>query len=73
MTGRIIYRPAARNACTGPTGCPDKPAFDGLDRGTIWQCDECDQQWVLVIGAQYNETYWAWRKLTPTTAGGYDR
>lgn len=72
MAGRIIYRPHLARECASPSGCPGKPNHLGLDHGTIWQCDECEQQWVLVMGAQYNETYWAWRKLTAQNRNGVE-
>lgn len=59
--------------CDSYAGCADKPPADTLPRATQWQCDVCDQTWVVVEGAQYNESYSAWRRLTEKNVGGHDR
>lgn len=66
MPGRIIHEPPAKHECSG------MPLPEKYFPGTIWQCDECDQKWVLVHGAQYNEPYTAWRKLTNQNKYGRD-
>lgn len=67
MTGRIILIPEAAHSCKGR---PDPKPYA---RGTVWQCDECALKWVVVRGAQYNESYEAWRHLTSANKEGYDR
>lgn len=72
MPGRIIHRPST------PTmherlGCSGMPPADREAPGTIWQCDECRKQHVVVEGAQYNEYYKAWRALTEANRNGDDR
>lgn len=73
MTGRITFIPQAKAVCERPAGCLDKPNPQVHARGTIWTCDECDKEWVLVTGAQYNEPYSAWRPLTDRNRDGSDR
>lgn len=72
MSGRIVYAPKIPSACERGQ-CEGKPHAGGHQPGTIWECDECGQQWVVVHGAQYNEEYSAWRKLTEQNRYGYDR
>lgn len=72
MTGRITYVPPTPAACDRPSGCPDKPPVTVHRPGTIWTCDECGREWVLVTGAQYNEAYAAWRPLTAQNRDGRD-
>lgn len=48
MTGRITYNPGQPHRCEG------QPAADTLAPGTIWECDDCRQEWGVVTGAQYN-------------------
>jgi ribosomal protein L37AE/L43A len=60
MTGRIIYTPPTPTACDRGD-CADKPRADGLRDGTIWECDHCGRQWIVWSGAQYNESFSAWK------------
>lgn len=69
MPGRITFVPAAEHKCSG---MPLQTKLDHRTPGTIWQCDECGQEWVVVSGAQYNEDYWSWRKLTTKNRNGQD-
>jgi len=73
MTGRIthVLEPAA--VCERPGGCPDMPKAEAHRPGTVWTCDECGREWVVVEGAQYNESYRAWRRLTDRNRNGDDR
>lgn len=73
MTGRITHVPNLAQRCETAAGCPDKPSPNILQPGTIWQCDECAREWVVVYGAQYNEPYQAWRRLTESNRAGQDR
>lgn len=73
MSGRITFVPTPAAICERPAGCLDKPPPHVHRRGTIWTCDECGRQWVLVVGAQYNEPYEAWRILTDRNRDGSDR
>lgn len=73
MTGRITYVPQPAAVCERPGGCPDKPRAEAYTRGTVWTCDECGREWVVVTGAQYNEPYSAWRPLTDRNRDGNDR
>lgn len=73
MTGRITFTPEPAAVCERPAGCLDKPNHRMLRSGTIWTCDECGREWVVVTGAQYNESYTAWRRLTEANRGGQDR
>lgn len=73
MTGKITFTPTPAARCERTGGCPDKPQPSVLKPGTIWQCDECAREWVVVEGAQYNEPYQAWRRLTESNRGGQDR
>ena len=66
MPGRIISEPTREHVCA------DKPVADRYARGTQWQCDECHTIWVLVVGAQYNESYSAWRVMTERNRNGQD-
>lgn len=66
MSGQIIYVPPTAHECGG------QPPARMLNAGTQWQCDDCGQVWVVVEGAQYNESYSAWRKLTEKNKGGRD-
>lgn len=66
MSGKIIYTPQSTHHCEG------KPAPEMHAPGTMWACDDCDAKWVVVIGSQYNETYYAWRPLTLRNASGRD-
>ena len=68
MTGRITHE-ATRHDRHGCEGMPEPSAYVP---GTIWECDDCHQEWVVVRGSQYNETYYAWRKLTERNREGYD-
>ena len=71
MAGRITFVPSTPTACE-QGHCAGKPSPDPHRPGTIWTCDECGKEWVLVQGAQYNETYRAWRRLTERNRGGSD-
>lgn len=73
MTGRITHVPTPAAVCERPAGCLDKPHPEVHARGTVWTCDECGREWVVVTGAQYNESYSAWRILTAANREGYDR
>lgn len=72
MTGRITYEPPPEATCKR-YGCADMPKADSLKPATIWQCDVCGKEWVVVTGSQYNEDYSAWRTLSDKTRDGYDR
>lgn len=71
MIGRITFEPPHPTACDRGT-CEGKPPADNYRPGTIWTCDECDREWVVVEGAQYNEPYQAWRHLTERNREGRD-
>ena len=49
---------------------PDEPPSTPHVAGTIWTCDECGREWVLVVGSPYNEPYSARRPLTEATETG---
>lgn len=72
MSGRIVYEPSTPSACERGN-CEGKIRAPELRPGTIWKCDECGKQWVVVQGAQYNESYQAWRVLTERNRDGLDR
>ena len=67
MSGRIVSVPTVAHKCQIGLGA------GSYEPGTVWQCDDCDKQWVAVRGSQYNETYSAWRPLTERTKDGHDR
>lgn len=67
MPGKIVAVPQRAHACEG------QPPTGSYPKGTQWQCSECHQTWVLVYGAQYNEPYEVWRKMTLKNANGEDR
>jgi hypothetical protein len=69
MSGRIIFQPT-RNACASFAGCAGRPKADAYPAGTLWECDDCHKQWVVVTGAQYNEPYSAWRDAGQPTIFG---
>lgn len=71
MTGRITHTPTPQTL-HDRKGCDGKPDANMHARGTIWTCDDCGKQWVVVQGAQYNESYSAWRVLTDRNREGYD-
>lgn len=73
MSGRIIFEPTDEAACERNRDCADKPIAYLLRPGTIWKCDDCGREWVVVEGAQYNESYKAWRILTERNRKGVDR
>lgn len=65
MTGQLIPPSTEAHRCEGR---PERA--EGLAVGTIWKCDDCGKESVVVVGAQYNETYYAWRNASlPTIAG----
>lgn len=66
MGGKIILIPESAHVCTG------KPPAVAYRKGAQWQCDECGHTWVVVYGAQYNETYVVWRKLNLRNVNGED-
>lgn len=66
MSGRIVHVPASAHRCEG------KPLAGNFAPATIWECDDCKKQWVVVWGSQYNETYQAWRELTAANRDGGD-
>lgn len=66
MAGKITGVPPAAHVCEG------RPPAQLYPAATQWQCDDCPQTWVVVLGAHYNETYKAWRKLTLRNANGMD-
>jgi hypothetical protein len=68
MPGRITFTPKEAHTCSG---LPDDRAI--YAPGTLWTCDECGQEWVMVYGSQYNESYSVWRKLTEKNRKGSDR
>lgn len=72
MSGRITFIPKTPTACERGS-CEGKPDPKLHRDGTIWQCYECGKEWVVVSGAQYNESYTAWRVLTERNRGGSDR
>lgn len=67
MSGKITPPPAAPHQCTG------RPDAKRHARGTVWTCNNCGKQFVVVFGAQYNESYVAWRPLTEANRNGHDR
>lgn len=71
MTGKITHVPNQPTLCERGN-CPDKPNANHYFPGTIWQCDECGKEWVVVQGSQYNETYKTWRELTEDNRDGRD-
>lgn len=73
MGGRITYVPPPKDGCIRGWGCADKPNANDYEPSTQWTCDNCDQVWVVVEGAQYNEPYKAWRKLTYKNIEGEDK
>lgn len=67
MPGQIISVPLQAHVCDG------MPEPTNHVPGTIWQCDECSQQWVVVSGqGEDNMGYVAWRRLTEANRGGQD-
>lgn len=73
MTGRITYTPPAEVLHANLYRCPDMPNPADYVRGTIWKCDDCAQEWVLVEGVQYNESWSNWQRLTESNRDGYNR
>jgi hypothetical protein len=69
VSGRIVFAPTPD--CTH--GCVGKPLAENLAPGTVWQCDGCEKQWVVIRGSQYNETYSAWRDANSPTPQGESR
>lgn len=68
MTGRILSIPQHVHQCSG------QPNPKRLKPGTVWQCDDCEQQWVVVYGqGEDGKGYSAWRKLTEANRDGQDR
>lgn len=72
MAGRITYVPEPASTHSDRQRCPGMPAPEMFPRGTQWTCNECDRIWVVVEGAQYNESYSAWRILTDRNRLGRD-
>ena len=70
MTGKITFVPGPEDQCR--LACPDKPSCAALKPRTPWTCDYCGKVWVVVEGAQYNEVYRSWRRLTHATRDGRD-
>lgn len=66
MPGHIILPPPPPHKCEG------RPPADHFKPATVWQCDECGKKYVVVEGAQYNESYTAWRPLTEYNKDGSD-
>lgn len=64
MSGRIIFVPKSAHKCDPPEEVEDYAP------GTIWMCDNCTKQLVLVRGAQYNEVYSVWRLLSDKNRHG---
>lgn len=60
MPGRITFSPPTQSR-HDRIGCHDRPVAENHEAGTIWTCDDCGKEWVVVWGAQYNEIYFAWR------------
>lgn len=63
MTGRIVYEPPQHTACDREM-CEDKPEASNYRDDTIWECDHCGRHWIVWSGAQYNESFSAWRIAT---------
>lgn len=75
MSGRIIFQPPRPTACERGL-CESKPVADQYRDGTIWQCDECGSKWEVWSGAQYNEAFSAWRRVSgpiPNRTDGSNR
>lgn len=72
MSGKITFTPTVQTL-HDREGCQGMPRPESQERGTIWTCDDCGQAWVVVEGAQYNESYSVWRKLTDRNREGFDR
>lgn len=67
MAGQIVSVPGQVHVCEGLP-----PAGDHLS-ATVWMCDDCQQQWVVVRGqGEDNMGYAAWRKLTESNRDGSD-
>jgi hypothetical protein len=67
MAGRIVFTPQGEHTCT------DFPPATEYRPGTIWQCDDCEQQWVVVSGqGEDGKGYSAWRELTDRNRNGED-
>lgn len=71
MPGKITHVPSDATI-HDQRGCQDRPSPYDYARGTIWTCDECGSEWVVVHGAQYNEAYTAWRRLTERNRDGIE-
>lgn len=65
MVVNITHIPKEGHDC-GPFPLVSLPA------GTRGECDRCGQEWIVVSGAKYNETYRAWRRLTDKNKDGRD-
>lgn len=71
MSGKIVYTPSVKTLHER-SGCAGLPNPNQHVPATRWQCDDCGQEWVVVSGSQYNETYRAWRKLNSRNRDGED-
>jgi ribosomal protein L37AE/L43A len=67
MSGTITAPPPEAHKCEGIP----LPAL--YHEGTVWTCDDCGKKFVVVRGAQYNESYLAWRTLTEENKNGADK
>ncbi len=67
MPGHIVSIPETIHRCA------DRPPAIAYVPATVWECDVCHQQWVVVSGpGEDNRGYSAWRKLTDANKGGED-
>lgn len=51
----IIYRAPEPHRCSPPTGFAGHVMYP-VD--TVWQCDQCEQTWVVVYGDHLVCRYW---------------
>lgn len=73
MTGKFTHIPSVKVQHSTLYRCPDMPRAEDHITGSIWQCDDCDQEWVVVEGVQYNESWTAWYRLEENNREGYWR
>jgi hypothetical protein len=66
VSGRIIYTPKKAHICGG------RPDVEDCLEGTVWECDECAQQWVVFQGMRYPDPPLYWRNLTERNKEGRD-
>lgn len=65
MPGKIVYTPPIKTQ-HDRNGCEGKPDPKTVPEGSVWQCGDCAQKWVVDTGTQYNETWYSWIRLKPT-------